>query len=118
MAFVLTPTQDGTGWQGATGAALKIQVVPQLTTLKISINDADYPGSTDLKATGDTATTSVVSGRSGLTVHIAPRTTPPVIWSVVEVGTDGATQVLGTVNDPFPAGDPYGTTVTITGATA
>jgi len=115
MANVLTPTPDGTGWQGKTGAALKIQVVPQLTTLKLSINDADYPGSTDLKVTGDTATTSVVLGRSGLTVHIAPRTQPAVKWSVVEVGTDGTTQVLGTVNDPFPAGDPYGTTITITG---
>jgi hypothetical protein len=115
MPNVFTLTPGGAEWQGKTGAALKIQVVPQSTTLKISIDDADYPGSTDLKVTGETAATSVVSGTSGLTVHIAPMTAPPVIWSVVEIGTDGSTQVLGTVNDPFPAGDPYGTTITITG---
>jgi hypothetical protein len=115
MANVFTLSTDGAGWQGKTSAALKIRVVPQSTTLKITIENPDYPGSTSLKATGDTLTASVVSGRSGLTVHIEPRTEPPVIWSVVEVGTDGTTQVLGTVNDPFRAGDPYGATITITG---
>jgi hypothetical protein len=116
MANIFTLSPDGAGWQGKAGAALRIQVVPQNTTQKISIENPDYPGSADLKATGDTLTTSVVSGRGGLTVHIAPRTEPPVIWSVVEVGIDKATRVLGTVNDPFRAGDPFGTTITITGA--
>jgi hypothetical protein len=115
MALVLSPDATGVGWQGATNAKLKIQVVPKITTIRITIDDADYPGSTDLVVTGDTATSSVVNGRSGFTVHIAPRHDPPIVFSVIEVGNAGDQQTLISVNDPFPAGDLFGTTITITG---
>jgi hypothetical protein len=103
-------------WQGTTGKPVKIQVVPKDTTISITLANVFYPGSTTVPVAGDKATFNVTAGRNALSVSVAPRTVPPIVWRVVEVGTDGTTQTLATVNDPDPQQDPYSTTVKIIGS--
>lgn len=112
--FTLSPAEV-INWQGTTGKQAKIQVIPQNTTISITIADVFYPGGTTVASTGDKASFNVVAGRNALSVSMAPRAVPPIIWTVVEVGTDGTTQTLATVNDPDPQQDPYSTTIKIIG---
>lgn len=116
MANVFTLTQDqNLNWQGTTGKKVTIKVVPITTTIAITLADVFYPGATTVPIAGDTASFTLVSGPKDLSVTIQPKVVPPIIWQVAEVGTDGTTQILATVNDPDPGDDPYSTGVRIIG---
>lgn len=112
--FVLSPAEE-INWQGSTNAQVTIQVVP-IGTTKIRLDQPAYPDDTPLASAGDKATLKVESGRHDLNVNITPRNEPPVVWSVVEIGKDGTSQTLITVNDPLRSKNPFGTAITIIGA--
>jgi hypothetical protein len=117
MAFKLTQDQNF-NWQGKVGDQVTIKVVPKGTTLTVTPADVFYPSDTSVPINADSAKFNLVAGPKDLSVTIKPKAVPPIIWSVVEVGTDGSQQALATVNDPVPQGDPYSTGVRITGQAA
>jgi hypothetical protein len=117
MSNVFQLTEDENGnWTGTVPQKVTIRVVPADTTLQIKLADALYPAVTAIPCEGDTATFDLVSGAAGLTVSITPRVIPAIIWSLVEVGSDGkSTQTLARVNQPDPSNPRFSTAVTITG---
>jgi hypothetical protein len=113
MVFKLTRGK-GVNWKGATGDQVNISVVSADTTAPVTVDDIDYPSTLPPVTTGNTSTFAVATGSHDLSVTIINNAVPPVIWKVLEVGTDESTQVLATVNDP-PTGDPISTRIRIQG---
>jgi hypothetical protein len=111
-AFVLSQ-DDNFNWQGKAGDTVTVKVVSKDTTIPITLADVFYPKDTAVPFIGDTVKFKIVADPNDLSLSIKPRTVPPITWSAVEVGTDGTTQVLDTVNDGVTSQDPYSTSVTI-----
>jgi hypothetical protein len=114
--FVLAA--DGVKWKGTVdkNKPVTISVASADNKTTPQLEYAYYPKGTSLPIVNNTVTFPLVAGSANLSIFIEHEV-PPIVWNVVEIGSDNSKQILATVNSPVPQEfDANSTAVRIKGA--